>query len=278
MRIWSRRYRLHTTWATRRSGMPAKTALDQCLRSAGGFNHNAQALRIVEELEVRYAGFAGLNLSFEVLEGQQHRAEKRTGTSAARPLLEVQAVDAADSVAYDSHDPDDALEVGLLSFGELMEIRMWRESVQRVRRRYTGLDERELRRATVHELIDWQVSDLLQASAARLASCKPTSADEVRRCATIVLPGTELADLKNELEQFLNARVYRHANLLASRRQVQEQLRRLFERYVAEPELLPKAFLDRALVHGIQRTVSDYLAGMTDRFAEQEYERLIATV
>jgi dGTPase len=259
-------------------GHAGEDALDQCLHSVGGFNHNAQALRIVEELEVRYAGFAGLNLSCEVLDGQRHRAEKRNGASAARPLLEAQAVDAADSVAYDSHDPDDALEVGLLSFGDLMDIRMWRESVERVQKRYAALDERELRRATVHELIDWQVSDLLEAAKARLATCQPESTDDVRRCATIILPGAELAELKKDLEQFLNARVYRHADLLAVRRQAQEQLRRLFDRYIAEPDLLPKAFRDRSGVQGIERTVGDYVAGMTDRFAEQEYERLIARV
>ncbi|MEX2141318.1 MAG: deoxyguanosinetriphosphate triphosphohydrolase [Pirellulales bacterium] len=255
-------------------GHAGEDTLDQCLQAVGGFDHNAQALRIVEELEARYPGFAGLNLSDEVLEGQRHRVEKCARTGAAGCLLETQIVDAADSLAYDSHDPDDALEVGLLTFDELMQIRMWREAVHRVRRRYASLDDSELRRATVHELIDWQVNDLYEATIARLAAHELRSADDVRRTPTLVLPGAELAELKTELEQFLHERVYRHADLLALRQRAQERLQVLFERYVARTELLPTTFQARIAVDGIERTVGDYLAGMTDRFADQEYERI----
>jgi dGTPase len=255
-------------------GHAGEDTLDQCLQAVGGFDHNAQALRIVEELEARYPGFAGLNLSHEVLEGQRHRVEKCARTGAAGCLLETQIVDAADSLAYDSHDPDDALEVGLLTFDELMQIRMWRESVNRVRQRYASLDDGELRRATVHELIDWQVNDLIEATMHRLAAHDLRSADDVRRTATLVLPGAELAELKVELEWFLHERVYRHADLLAFRQQAQERLQALFEWYVARPELLPATFRARIAADGLERTVGDYLAGMTDRFADQEYERL----
>jgi dGTPase len=256
-------------------GHAGEDTLDQCLRAAGGFDHNAQALRIVEEIELRYPGFPGLNLSQEVLDGQRHRVEKNDGPGGNTPLLETQVVDGADSVAYDSHDPDDALEVGLITFGELMQIGMWREAVGRVRKRYAALDGRELRRATVHELIDWQVNDLLQASSQRLLAYRVQSVDDARRAPMLVLAGSELAELKGELERFLHERVYRHADLLTLRRQAQQQLQALFDRYRARPELLPLAFGARADATGLDRTVGDYLAGMTDRFAEQEYERLI---
>jgi dGTPase len=256
-------------------GHAGEDTLDECLQAQGGFNHNAQALRIVEELEVRYPGFAGLNLSHEVLDAQRHRAGERADRLAPGPLLETQTVDAADSVAYDSHDPDDALEVGLLSFDELMQVAMWREAVDRVRRRFAALADGELRRATVHELIDWQVSDLLSATAARLRACNLQSADDVRRNPPFVLPGAELQQLKTDLEQFLHERVYRHPDLLALREQSQQRLRALFDHYLARPELLSAAFRQRVAQSGIERTVGDYLAGMTDRFAVREFERLI---
>jgi dGTPase len=255
-------------------GHAGEETLDECLRQQGGFNHNAQALRIVEDLESRYPGFPGLNLSLEILDGQRHRIDKRPGGES--PLLEAQVVDAADSVAYDSHDPDDALQVGLLTFDELMQIPMWRDAVERVRRRYSALGTRELRRATVHELIDWQVGDLLQATARRLSDQRVRSVDDVRRSPPLVAPGEELSHLKKELESFLHRRVYRHPELLRLREKAQNNLRALFEQYVAEPDLLPAVFRDRALQHGRERTACDYIAGMTDRFAEQEFGRLIA--
>ena len=256
-------------------GHAGEDTLEECLRAVGGFDHNAQALRIVEELEVRYPGFNGLNLSLEVLEGQRHRVEKCSKTGAAGCLLETQIVDAADSLAYDSHDPDDALEVGQLTFGELMQIGMWREAVNRVQSRYASLDDADLRRATVHELIDWQVNDLLAATAKRLGEHNLRAADDVRRTPTLVLPGTELAEQKAELEQFLHKRLYRHADLLAFRQRAQERLRALFDWYLARPDRLPPTFQARIATDGLERTVGDYLAGMTDRFADQEYERRI---
>jgi dGTPase len=255
-------------------GHAGEETLDRCLRVFGGFNHNAQALRIVEELEVRYPGFQGLNLSHEVLDGQRHRIEKRGDVE--RSLLETQVVDAADSVAYDSHDPDDALQVGLLTLDDLMQIPMWREAVGRAGKRYAALDTRELRRATVHELIDWQVGDLLEATSERLARLRIESVDDVRRAPALVMPGDELARLKSELESFLHHRVYRHPNLLDHRQHAQDRLRALFDRYAAAPELLPAGFRERTADHGLERTVGDYMAGMTDRFAEQEFERLTA--
>jgi dGTPase len=256
-------------------GHAGEDVLDQCLQAVGGFDHNAQALRIVEELEVRYPGFAGLNLSHEVLDGQRHRVEKDTPSDVARCLIETQIVDAADSLAYDSHDPDDALEVGLLAIGDLMQIGMWREAVGRLRRRYAALDDAELRRAAVHELIDWQVNDLIEATRRRLVMHNPQSADELRGMPTFVRPADEVAELKLELERFLQDRVYRHADLLAFRRQAQERLQTLFARYVAHPERLPATFQKRVAADGLARTVGDYLAGMTERFADQEYERTL---
>ena len=146
-------------------GHSGEEVLDECLRDTGGFNHNAQALRIVELLETRYPEFPGLNLSREVLEGQGQRVDKQAaGRAGQSPLLEVQVVDAADSIAYDSHDADDALAIGLVDLGQLLTVPLWREAADRVRRRYANLDDRQLCRAIVHELINWQVDDLLSGA------------------------------------------------------------------------------------------------------------------
>ena len=159
-------------------GHAGEDVLDECLKDVGGFCHNDQALRIVELLETRYPDFSGLNLSYEVLEGQRHRAHKRD-PGQLRPLLEVQVVDAADSVAYDTHDADDAMELNLLSLDELLETTLWAEAARRVRNRFADLDAGELRRAVLHELIDWQASDLITCAFERLSCAEVSSCDDV---------------------------------------------------------------------------------------------------
>jgi dGTPase len=256
-------------------GHAGEEVLDDCLRDSGGFGHNRQALRIVEHLERRYPAFAGLNLSHEVLEGQAVRASK-TSSDAASPWLEVQAVDAADSVAYDTHDADDALELGLLTLEDLLAEPLWREAADRVRRRYTALEAPELRRAVLHELIDWQVGDLLAQTAARLAEFQVDNVAAVRRSPRVVRPSSELAEKKVELERMLHGRVYRHPQVLRMRGEAQAALREMFGGYVARPELLPEKFRQRAEPFGLERTTCDYLAGMTDRYAVREHDRLFA--
>jgi dGTPase len=254
-------------------GHAGEDVLDECLKMAGGFCHNGQALRIVELLEIRYPEFSGLNLSLEVLEGQQHRAEKRQ-PSLQRPLLEVQVVDAADSVAYDTHDADDALELNLLTLDDLLETHLWAEAARRVQRRYASLDDGELRRAVLHELIDWQAGDLIERTFERLAAGEIRSWQAVRSAAPLIQPSTELAEQKLELESFLFERVYRHPEVLSHRNEAQNFLQEMFGVLVADPDLLPDRFHSRIDEVGLERSVGDYLAGMTDRFARREYDRL----
>jgi dGTPase len=255
-------------------GHAGEDALDECLRAEGGFSHNRHALAIVEELEQRYPEFPGLNLSLEVLEGQATRIDKAHGE--LRPPLEAQVVEAADSVAYDTHDTDDALELRLLTLGELLELPLWSEAARRVRRRYGALGDRELKRAVLHELIDWQVGDLVERAARRLSAGDLQSVADVRRAESIVGVNPELAELKRQLEKFLYDRVYRHPEVLRLRSQAQTMLAEMFAGYVARGELLPSSFQQRAARVGLRRSVGDYLAGMTDRFAQQEYGRLFA--
>jgi dGTPase len=259
-------------------GHSGEDVLDDCLRDAGGFDHNAQALRIVELLENRYPEFPGLNLSREVLAGQAYRAQKQSvGDTSPSPLLEVQVVDAADSIAYDSHDVDDSLEVGLLELGQLLEVPLWREAADRVRSRFGNLDDRQLRRAIVHELINWQVGDLLEVVESRLTADRVATVADVRRLPVMAIPSAELAEKKHGLERFLFEHVYRHPTVCAERDGAGRALREMFEAFVGQPERLPPKFRTRVAMDGAKRAVADYLAGMTDRFALEEHARLTPT-
>jgi dGTPase len=255
-------------------GHAGEDALNVRLKSEGGFSHNAQALRIVRELETRYHQFPGLNLTREVIEGQG----TRIGPAPAphRALLEVQVVEAADSITYDTHDADDAMELGLLQLDELLETSLWAAAAKRVWGRTAGLERGELRRAILHELIEWQVGDLLSRAAERLAKEDFKDFEQARAAPPAIAASRELAEQKLELETFLRQRVYRHADVLAHRVQAQSALARMFEGYLAQPELMPERFQRRSHSAGLRRTVGDYLAGMTDRFAMREFERLFA--
>ncbi len=253
-------------------GHSGEDLLDECLAGEGGFSHNAQALRIVRELETRYHEFRGLNLTREVLEGQSTRIAH--GAGQLRPLLEAQVVEAADSVTYDTHDADDALELGLLTLDELLTTRLWAAAAARVRGRAAALEKAELRRAVLHELIDWQVGDLLARASGRLAGGAIDSPRAVRQADPIIVASGELAAQKKDLESFLRERVYRHPDVLLHRREAQACLRAMFDGYRARPELLPESFRRRAAEVGLPRSVGDYLAGMTDRFAQREFYRL----
>jgi dGTPase len=254
-------------------GHSGEEVLDECLRGNGGFNHNAQALRICEVLESRYPEFPGLNLTLEVLEGQAFRSPRPARGS---PLLEAQVVEAADSIAYDAHDADDSLEIGLLELGQLLEVPLWREACERVRRRFANPDDRQLRRAIVHEVIDWQVSDVLETARHELSARQIVSVDDVQRTEIIVHPSPGLVEKKSGLERFLFDSVYRHPQVLDKRRPAQQALRETFATLVADPGKLPPKFQGLAERDGVPRAAADYLAGMTDRFALEEHARLVA--
>jgi dGTPase len=262
-------------------GHSGEDVLNECLKECGGFNHNAQGLRICELLENSYRETPGLNLSQEVLEGQQVRAVKHRAPSAMRgddsgksPLLEVQVVDVADSIAYDAHDADDALEIGLLAAEDLLRVPLWQEACERVERRSPGLSDRQRRRAIVHETIDWQVSDIIENTTHLLAENNMNSMNDVRCSPPVVLPSKSLLEKKLNLERFLFDKVYRHPRVLAEREPAQRALREMFNLLANEPEKLPAKFRRIADSEGIPRAVGDYLAGMTDRFALDEHRRL----
>jgi dGTPase len=255
-------------------GHAGEDALDECLSDDGGFSHNRYALTIAEELEQRYHRFPGLNLTWEVLEGQATRAPDVRGTQPG-PLLEVQVVEAADSITYNAHDTDDAVKLGLVKLDELAELSLVREAIYRWQREDGGLDGPLLRAAIVHDLIDRLVSDVLQRCGAELNTRQFRASEEARQDPFRIGPSAELAEQKRELERFLYERVYRHPDLVAVREQAQRRLVGLFNFYLDRPRQLPVRFQQRAETSGLRRAIADYLAGMTDRYCDSEYERLV---
>lgn len=254
-------------------GHAGEDLLDERLEGYGGFNHNAQALRIFELLEVRYVEFPGLNLTREVLEGQRRRADKTPDGALRSPIIEVQIVDAADSIAYDAHDADDALELGLLNLGELRELELWDEAARRIESRYANLTPLELRRATIHELLDWQVSDLLGVAQTRLEELDLPNAEAARTAPIVATVSEEIAGKKRELEEFLFDRVYRHPLVLSHRMEATAALGELYDRCVAEPDRVPTHYR-QANPGDPRRAAADYLSGITDRYALEAYRKL----
>ncbi len=278
-------------------GHAGEEALNDCLKGHGGFNHNLYGLRRVDELEERYPEFPGLNLTFEVREAFLQHCRKLDGPEAAEfrdagsPLLEAQVVDVVDSIAYDTHDIDDALGLGFVGQDDLREVELWQTTAEKVRNVYPLLSGNPLRTAVVRELLAAQVNDLLEETARRLNHASVRGVQDVRSAKTPLVGlslRTEL--LKRGLEQFLRDRVYRHHRVLRMTANGKRILRLLFEEYVKSPELLPERQLTRwtgshadprrvelpgrTKVDSLERVIADYLAGMTDRFAQQEYRRL----
>ncbi len=276
-------------------GHAGERALNECLKDFGGFDHNVYGLRRVDLLEERYPDFPGLNLSWELREAFIQHSRRRDLLefaeffSAGAPLLEAQVVDAADSVAYDAHDTEDALVIGLIELDDLEGVEIWKRIADVVRLRHPGLSGDSFRCEVIRELISRQVGDLITETQKRIAERRIASVADIRRQAKpIVEFGSELRQLKAELESFLQERVYRHHRVVRMAANGERIVTSLFHELVRTPNLLPENHLVRwqgaalgaeALSTGkreaqIQRVVADYLAGMTDRFARHEHRRL----
>ncbi|MGO4571444.1 deoxyguanosinetriphosphate triphosphohydrolase [Microvirga sp. 2TAF3] len=286
-------------------GHTGEDVLDECMADFGGFDHNAQALRVVTRLERRYAAYDGLNLAWETLEGLvKHNgplldAESRpTLRYVARgvPLAileynaiqdlelathaggEAQAAAIADDIAYDSHDIDDGLRAGLFKIDELREVPFLDELLREIDGRYPNL---ELSRR-IHELtrrvITRFVEDVVREGERRLSLLEPKNADDIRHAGEPVIcfsPALKEADAS--LKRFLYAHMYRHPSVMSVRRKADDILRDLFRRFKAEPETMPdewRADLSRDDETRLARRVADYIAGMTDGYAILEHRRL----
>jgi dGTPase len=262
-------------------GHAGERALDECMAEYGGFEHNLHALRIVEMLEYRYADFPGLNLSWEVLEAMALHSKRRNAVevaefaAAGQPLLEAQVADAADSLAYDAHDIDDALSVGLIAPADLDEVAFWRRVLEQVRQHHGELAPEQFQPTMVRHLIDWQVRDLLDHTRQRLRQEHIRTVADVRDAPHVLVePSADMRALKTELEEFLRRRVYNHYRVQRMAVKGGRIVRQLFDEFCRVPRLLPERYSRRVGDKRPERTVCDYVAGMTDRYAQDEFLRL----
>lgn len=262
-------------------GHAGERALDECMAGFDGFEHNLHGLRIVDVLEYRYADFPGLNLSWEVLEAMALHSKRRNApetnefTGVGQPLLEAQVADAADSLAYDAHDIDDALSVGLIAPADLLEVELWRRVLEEVRKRHGDLRPEQFQPTMVRNLIDRLVRDLLENTLQRLRHERIRSVADVRKAPSLLVePSPSLRALKAELEQFLARRVYNHSRVQRMAVKGGRIIRQLFDEFCRVPRLLPERYNRRIGEQRPERTVCDYVAGMTDRYAQDEFLRL----
>ncbi|HWP17795.1 MAG TPA: deoxyguanosinetriphosphate triphosphohydrolase [Burkholderiaceae bacterium] len=262
-------------------GHAGQDALHECMREHGGFEHNLQSLRVVDELEERYPAFNGLNLTFETREGiLKHcsRADaQRLGEVGRRflertqPSLEAQLCNLADEIAYNAHDVDDGVRSGLLTMEQLEQVPLLVRCRDEALREHPGLGGRRLLFETIRRMLSQQVYDVIDTTQAALQEYRPGSADDARRCPPLVRFSEDMAAEMQVLKRFLRINLYRHPQVLETTSRGQQVVRELFAAYHADPAQMPPGY---AASPDLPRAIADYIAGMTDRFAIREHERL----
>jgi dGTPase len=264
-------------------GHSGEKTLNELLANDGGFNHNIQSLRIVRELEKKYPGFPGLNLTYEVREGlAKHTTDydvtgKTEFADHPHGSLEAQVVDIADEIAYNSHDIDDGLASGMLSADEIMAVPLWRDTFEEVHKKYPKEDGTVLRLVSVSRLIGRQVTDVVAEAARNIEECSIRTVDDIRNAPRrIAVFGDRMAGLNEELKAFLMRRLYRHFRVVRMSGKAERILKDLFRTYVEIPEQLPPAVFEEFSRTGSIRVISDYLAQMTDKFAIDEHGKLFS--
>ena len=261
-------------------GHSGEEMLAECMRGHGGFEHNNQSLRVVELLENAYPNFPGLNLTFEVREGlQKHQAFYDPPTPGEEkykcPSLEAQIANLADEITYYSHDLDDAVDFEILNSTQLEDVAVWQRSCHSVLERYPDAREPDLHKLVIRDIIDRQVQDVVTTSARSIADAGVQSPDDVRRQQSpLIRYSDDLLKANQALRKFLYKNVYYHPRVAEVNQRACEMLRKVFEEYVRNPALLGDAATKRIESEGLHRTICDYIAGMTDRYLMEEYDRL----
>ena len=277
-------------------GHAGQDALHGCMAEHGGFEHNLQSLRVVDQLEKRYPQYDGLNLTFETREGilkhcsrlhaQQLEAAEPDGVGGRflrreQPSLEAQLCNLADEIAYNAHDIDDGVRSGLITLAQLQEVPLFDQYRAAAQAEYPDLAQPSLQRRLLYEairrMLSAQVYDVIDATRAALLEHAPASADDVRRSPALVLFSGAMRQHSTALKQFLFKRLYRHPQVMETTGQAQEIVRDLFATYSAAPQEMKTEFAEQALAGDASaraRAVADFIAGMTDRFAAREHERL----
>nr|WP_315191890.1 deoxyguanosinetriphosphate triphosphohydrolase [uncultured Albidiferax sp.] len=264
-------------------GHAGQDALNACMADFGGFEHNLQSLRVVDALEERYPLFDGLNLTFETREGILKHCSRANAEELGdvgqrflertQPSLEAQLCNLADEIAYNAHDIDDGVRSGLITLEQLQDVPLVAHFHQQTLAEHPHLQGRRVLYESIRRMLSAQVYDVIAATQAALQAAQPQSVDGARQCAPLLCfsPGMRVQSL--ELKRFLMKNLYRHPQVMAMTTQAQTMVHELFSAYLAAPQEMAPGFAARAAL-GAPRAVADYLAGMTDRFAAREHERL----
>jgi dGTPase len=269
-------------------GHAGQDTLNECMAEHGGFEHNLQSLRVVDQLEERYPAFDGLNLSFETREGvlkhcsraNAERLERvepggvgRRFIDRTQPSLEAQLCNLADAIAYNAHDIDDGVRSGLIGIEQLLQVELFAHYHQQTLDEYPYLSEKPRRvlYETIRRMLSDQVYDVIDTTRQAVAQAGVLTLAEARLAGPLVAFSSGMKTRSGELKKFLFAQLYRHPQVMHTTGQAQQVVRELFAAYVSQPAEMPADFAANANLH---RSVADYIAGMTDRFALREHERL----
>ena len=265
-------------------GHVGQDALNDCMKEHGGFEHNLQSLRVVDELEQKYAEFEGLNLTFESREGilkhcSRKNAEKlgdigRRFLEGRQPSLEAQITNLADEIAYNNHDVDDGLRSGLITLEQLEEVDIFARHLDIVQGLYPDLGGRRMVHETVRRMINTLVVDLLEQTRRNLDEYRPQHLEDVRHCPTLAAFSAGVLVQHRELKHFLFQNLYRNYKVVRMSEKARRLLRELFDAFTREPRLMPPEHRARADMVDTPRAVCDYIAGMTDRYAIREHRRI----
>ncbi len=273
-------------------GHAGQTALNNCMKDFGGFEHNIQSLRVVDKLEQKYADFDGLNLTFETREGilkhcAVNNAEKLGNVGQrfidkTQPGLEAQLTDYSDEIAYNNHDIDDGVRYGLITINSLLKIELFREQYDIVNQKYSGLDDKKLIHEIIRRMINVMVVDLIDTSRENITRANLKSIDEVRKQKQGLMAFSDnMSEKKLELKQFLRKELYQHYRVHRMTKKAADVIDALFNAFIDDLKILPTEALEHCNTlkdkhgdKGLARGISDYIAGMTDRYAIVEYERI----
>jgi dGTPase len=263
-------------------GHSGEDALNELMLKFGGFNHNLQGLRVADVLEERYPDFPGLNLTWEVREGiVKHssafdKSVKIKGLAPdEQPTLETQLVDIADEIAYDNHDLDDGLTSGLLKECDLEKLDIWSGILKRISKKYTKIDPERKKYLIIRSLIDMQVTDLIGETENKIRKLKLKSYTDAKKLdQKIVSFSRQLREARKPLRALLLNNLYHHYRVTRMSNKAKLFIERLFSTYIRNPDALPTKIQKRVASDGVRRVVCDYIAGMTDRYALDEYKKL----
>ncbi|SAL01555.1 deoxyguanosinetriphosphate triphosphohydrolase-like protein [Caballeronia fortuita] len=279
-------------------GHAGQDALHDCMRDHGGFEHNLQSLAVVDQLEEHYGAFNGLNLCFETREGILKHCSRENARklgdlgerflTGKQPSLEAQIANVADEIAYNNHDVDDGLRSGLITLEQLSEVSLWHTHFDAAREDYPDIEGRRLIHETIRRIINTLIVDLIEATSRNLERVAPQSVDDVRNAPSLVAHSDEVAAQAAQLKRFLFKNLYRHYRVMRMANKAKRVVTGLFEAFTDDPRLLPPAYQARGPVieesandapssthdSSQARLIAHYIAGMTDRYALKEYQRL----